>query len=924
MVWFELTRLVCFVESGACTHLEWITHRPAVSSLDLIAASFQGGVAVFHVALPLVLAEGKDTKRMSVGVSPARKQYKPLPVPTSTTPLSKTPLLDPIAATKWSPLSKHTCASWVDLGPHVNPGLAIMIQQEKTRVALATVNIPLYGWSDAAKTGMMPFHILCNKEWESSSLSLPTSLINNGVCRSVLFQTESGINSLIPSLSGYKKDAYFASMLHPISSIPPGLTSSGEIYLADADKDSDGVLHIFTIHQCDRSPSDDESMLLWTKPERRHWLCRTLVGDGKNSLPQKAGLDEEQATGGSVTNAVCELSDQGLVGFTPVRIVRCIGNGICAVLYRKTLGEVGDTEEDASVIALVDASKKEPGVSSIQTIEGRDIVFLPQGEINSTRALILSKDGSAISILTRSDTKWEAGPACRSILAVEANQDYVECRRLLLVTSGPKFGLVVIGTRVEDGKSCVVGGELTDSIKNLAGLLPNMESDLVFWLENGEDVLAVTATPRTEDGRGVVAIGTTRRTLLLSPDMKLLSDTREIVTCPALACLGSHAVCFLTTHNKLRYICSLGGNLACGLIATLRLPRFGYCFNLLVAIRPDRLIYLGEHCGTRLAEQGLNQDTFLLTGASTKPALLLEPMVASAVGEDKDETSPVLRVVIEKFGRKVASITHGEEEGIGNQGAGITPRVYEILSTYGLSHASSWLLTGTVNFDRAAHSKILPSWMPVASKAKAGISIDAYLQLVANGDQYFSEYVKSPDHNMSATLPRPSDPSSFICSQFARAALEKGDLSGALKMLDLVGTETSDSMLLHLALATQMDPSADVKMILENLSGFGDTGISRSHVQTSSTASLAALVLDIQNRKNSSKSGDQNSKMSEDLSKRWMRQLAPSLQRCGRLGRVRQRLVGEEALKNALGGKDETVSRSRIWSVSCNESRHVW
>jgi hypothetical protein len=694
--------------------------------------------------------------------------------------------------------------------------------------------------------------------------------------------------------------------------------------LADAEKDSEGVLHIFTVHQCDRTPSEDETLLLWTIPQRRHWLCRTLVGDGKSTTSQKAGPEEEQAIGGSSTNVVNELRDEGLVGFTPVRIVRCVGNSICAVLYRKTLGEMGEAEEDASVIALVDTSKKESGGVSIQTMEGRDVVFLPQSEVSSTRALILSKDGSGISILTRAGSKWEAGPACRSILAVEANEDYVECRRLVLVTSGVKFGLVVIARRVQDGKGCVLSGELTDSTKNLAVLLPNMETDPVFWLENGEDVLTVLATPRTEDGRGVVALGTTRRTLLLSPDMKMLSETKEIVGCPAIACLGSHAVAFLTNQNKLRYICSLGGHLACGLIATLRLPRFGYCFNLLLAVRPDRSVYLGEHCGTRLAEQGLNKDTFVLTNASTKPALLLEPMVANAIGEDEKEMTPVLRVVMEKFGRKVASITHGEDEGIGNQGAGITPRVYEILSTYGLSHAASWLLTGTVNFDRAAHSKILPSWIPVASKAKAGMSIDAYLQLVANGDQYFSEYVKSPDHNMSATLPRPSDPSSFICSQFARAALERRDLPGALKMLDLVGTETSDSMLLHLALASQLDPSSNVKMVLETLSGYGEAGIARSHVQTSSAASLAALVLDLQTHKNSSSIAGEIPKMSEDLSQRWMRQLAPSLQRCGRLGRVRQRLIGEEALKNVSGGKAETVSRSRIWSVSCNESRHVW
>ena len=125
----------------------------------------------------------------------------------------------------------------------------------------------------------------------------------------------------------------------------------------------------------------------------------------------------------------------------------------------------------------------------------------------------------------------------------------------------------------------------------------------------------------------------------------------------------------------------------------------------------------------------------------------------------------LLRSVIERFGRKVAPFPHGDDEGIGSLGSGLTPAVFELLSAHGLKDPASWLLTGSCCFERAANSKVQPPWIPVHSKAAAAFNRDASLHIIANGDQYFSDYVKSPDHNMASTLPRPKR---SVCRRLSR------------------------------------------------------------------------------------------------------------------------------------------------------------
>jgi hypothetical protein len=292
-------------------------------------------------------------------------------------------------------------------------------------------------------------------------------------------------------------------------------------------------------------------------------------------------------------------------------------------------------------------------------------------------------------------------------------------------------------------------------------------------------------------------------------------------------------------------------------------------------------------------------------------------MIANAVciGGKLSESTPVLRSVIEKFGRKVASITHGDDEGIGNLGAGVTPQVFEILRKYGLNQAASWLLTGAVQFNRSANSTILPHWLPVAPKARGALNSDGFLHLIANGDQYFSDYIKAPDQNMASTLPRRTDPAAYISQEFARDSLVSGKPFDALKMLDIAGAESTETLILQVALILQNDHSKDVTPILKSLCGYDDNAFSRSTAPVKTPAALAALAVALKLNKSSHE-------MSVEQVDRWMKPLAPSLQRGTRTGRMRQKILGEEDLAKA--GAKQQDSADALWTTPCNESKHVW
>jgi hypothetical protein len=118
-------------------------------------------------------------------------------------------------------------------------------------------------------------------------------------------------------------------------------------------------------------------------------------------------------------------------GLVPYRIVRCKGTELCAVLFCRDAGHKDGLSTDAVFFALIDTSKKE----IVNIRDGRDVAFLPNSKPGREEALILSVDGSCIQMWYRApqskntkESTWEEGSGYRSLLGVEADEDYVECR----------------------------------------------------------------------------------------------------------------------------------------------------------------------------------------------------------------------------------------------------------------------------------------------------------------------------------------------------------------------------------------------------------------------------------------------------------------------------------------------------------------
>jgi hypothetical protein len=167
---------------------------------------------------------------------------------------------------------------------------------------------------------------------------------------------------------------------------------------------------------------------------------------------------------------------------------------------------------------------------------------------------------------------------------------------------------------------------------------------------------------------------------------------------------------------------------------------------------------------------------------------------------------------------------------------------------------------------------------------------------------------------MASTLPRQSDPTAYLAREYAMNALRKGKSSDALKLLDLVGSEMTESIIVQLALMLEKGGTRDASGILKFISGYNDNTMSSAPIKA--PTSLAALYVFLK------ESGGRENQMSSEQIQRWMRPLAPSLQRCTRVARIRQKLIGEKDLAAAAG--QETEAPDPLWVAPCSEAKHVW
>ena len=839
-----------------------------------------------------------------------------------------------MVAKRWQGKHEKSMGAWVDMGPHANPSLSILMHSHDSssaRILFGIVNVPSHRRGLMPKEKLLPFRILATKEIASSSESFPKSVVLRDDLGALICYTNDRLFSV--SLASDAANGSVRSLFFPVSSQPTGVSSLGENHLPDSVSDKDGILHIFSLEHCERNKSDGDQ-IDWSRPSRRFWLCKTVVGDNKECAPDESKDerpsssfgDVEVEKGGALSDTICEIYDDKLIGLVPLRITRCQGANVCAILYRPSLcsktGFKDGMSMDAVAIAIVDYSNTTP---LIEVLEGRDISFWSLADDGTPRGMILTKGGLSLNYFS-----WDAevgactfGTSYRPLLGVEDDENYIECRRVYCYSGAAKVGVVTIGTKLRDNRTCIVAGDLCSendlSSDKWLDLLPNVMTGRSCWLKPSEEVFSIVGLEGDESGYRNFSISTSERVVILSSAMQISAESRVQVASPALAPLGAFAVGYLS-KGKFCYICCLDGDFVSGTIASLSYGGHSSRHYCLLSVRPDRMIVAHWHHAVRLVENGQRVDSFILPAADTRPILLLEPMVANAVcvGGKLAQSTQVLRIVIEKFGRKSASLTHGEDEGIGNKGTGISAKTFAILHRYGLKEAVSWLLTGVVKFDRTANTTILPPWIPISAKSKGAPGSDAFLHVVSYGDPYLSDYVKTPGLGALASLPRRSDPSTYTGIEMAEEYIRSGRAVDALKSLDLGGSERSEALLVQLSLLLEKDATKDLTGVIQNISGVGQGSLSSSKTAMKFPSSLAALALSLKQTKNRG----QDPGMAPENVTKWMIPIAPSLQRGSRMGRVRGGLLDEKILESA--GDVKEIFTETVWATACSETKHVW
>jgi hypothetical protein len=305
------------------------------------------------------------------------------------------------------------------------------------------------------KDRLLSCSILAGATVAKESSSYPDGLLQSCGTKSLIAFSAARISRF--SLSTVR-DSVVAPLGQPVASYAPGLTSSGDPLLLDADSDKDGILHIFSSVICERQKNGSEASLLkWSHPMRRFWLCQTFVGDTKETFveeeKQNRGFgDSDEVAGGAASEVICDLNHESLIGLAPFRITRCQGRKVCAILFRHSLGLNSDVDKaissKAAAIVLVDYSSDK---AAIKVVEGRDILFFPNTGGPDVRGLVLNIDGSSLTFFICESLKtFKLASSFRPIVGVDCDKDYIECHRVVAFAEGDKLTLAVLGKRWRD------------------------------------------------------------------------------------------------------------------------------------------------------------------------------------------------------------------------------------------------------------------------------------------------------------------------------------------------------------------------------------------------------------------------------------------------------------------------------------------
>ena len=887
------------------------------SSVLLLAVVFSNALCLYHVSPPGIFDPTEEKVLSSFQLVPQSD-------------IHQTQVILPFTVKQWSGKQGLTSARWIDIGPASHPCVGILSRSMSkdsavSSLSIGMVAIPYRKNYLVAKESLLPLRIFAEKTWPSTTGGRLCFVGPNGVSGQRIFDSDGmfGIsfssNLSLDPLYSYKTS---------ISTCPSGLDSFGMPLPVDTIDDSEGVLHVYSVLHSEQTMGK-ENVLVWGLLSKRIFLCMTLVADCKasgfkNSKARRGdsgfGADEE-TFGGAVTSVIAELDDESLSGLVPSRIVRSPGSKLCAILFRsspcsKSFKSLGPSTEP-SLICVVDYSVSDP---IIRVIKGRDMVFWPQEMDENPSGLLLATDGSALIHFRWIHGDLVFGTSYRPFLGVDADDNFIECRRIYCITGASKLTLLAVGLKHKSMRTCIVGGELCDlksiSPENWAVLLPNAAKDHSIWFKEGETIENIVGLQCDDNGYRNFAVTSSSRVLILSSALTVITSSEEKEHSPNLAPVGSFVAVF-STRTSLRYLSCLDGDFSSGVISSYSSGRGNSGFSiLLLSLRQDRVIY-NEFCsGLNFSEYRKPINFVQVPIPVSKPALMLEALIANAIsigGKGKESTS-VLRVVVERFGRFLTSLSHADDEGIGSYGIGLTPRVFSMLSFYGLTEAASWLLTGTVRASRSSNTRILPHWIPIEPKTGACRNLDMLLPLVSEGDQYLAQYIKAPKNQLPSNLPRINDPACRVVSDKVTGALSACNPTLAITALDFVGSAQFSTTMFQVGLLHSRGSKPTGYDVLRGIAGNGGRELG-DKVTPNTLDSLVSLALEMKGLTESRRTSD--AKYRTSLS----RSLAPSFQRSVNVKRERQEIFEYSLLSF---GEEKNDPEDRFWTEPCIEAKHVW
>jgi len=691
------------ISDSMCHCLSWMPTNTNGSSPLLLAASFQSGIAIYNITLPL---KASSSELSGNSGAPDQPQAKP----------SETIYVNPIAGAKTSRRGnvvapQSSTVEWINCGEGVLPFLATIFHSKKEmKMHVRSFDVPSYGhtkYEDNISLGRV-----CE-----GTFSIPDDIVSEFYGNSIMGTVVAHRNG---SLTSFCLSSRFQSerKMHPIihsNSIPVASNALGLTSIGSPLHSYDDVLHVHTSLQFVRNGQ-------WELPCFRYWLCLSSAGDKKDkSSISKSNEEEDNSdfpTGGATISLVCDLtcSSSSSTTLAPRRIVRDNSGKYCTVLFASA-GPVEKQGLSSSVsdnhtiaFATMEIRGTDDGIDTFNLHRARDASFIPglEGCVEPS-LLALDNDGKALrkcSLTNIEEDLKSEGQAIQIFKHGSANDQNLSVDRFFVVSRRILF----ICSRKADGKKCLFIGGSIKSLKAGSSKALVRKKTSKLWLDRGEVVLSLTELPSNEEGGGTtnVAIATTSRVMIVScaTSLQILSEAHTTLKCGSLSPMGSNCVAFLDAGSGgsicLKYLSCYESNNR-GLICNIPGNLSKFDSTLLLAIRPDRIIYLPIRFEWKLSEQGDEDRLISVPCPLTKPALLLEPLVANALGQGEDDRTPdiSLRTLLERFGPKLTANPHGDNEGLGTLGAGITAGVYAMLG----SKLNVHLKTG-------GDDKMVAPWIP--------------------------------------------------------------------------------------------------------------------------------------------------------------------------------------------------------------------